>query len=97
MAHFEAAGDTLLSWIVTADETWVHHFELETKMQTMEWRHPQSLQKKKFKKSPSAGRVMITVFWDCEGVILVDAMPRRETINADTYVSMLTEFTKHFK
>jgi hypothetical protein len=27
----------------------------------------------------------------------VDAMPRRETINADTYVSMLTEFTKHFK
>jgi len=29
---------------------------------------------------------MITAFWDCEGVILVGAMLRRETINSDTYI-----------
>jgi hypothetical protein len=29
---------------------------------------------KKFRK-PLAGKIMITVFWDCEGVILVDGMP----------------------
>jgi len=28
----------------------------------------------KFRKLP-AGKIMITVFWDCEGVILVDGMP----------------------
>jgi histone-lysine N-methyltransferase SETMAR len=40
---------------------------------------------------------MITVFWDHEGVILVDVMLRGETINSHTYVRMLTELGKHFK
>jgi hypothetical protein len=35
------------------------------------WHHPVS-QKKKFKATLLAGKVMATVFWDAEGVILVD-------------------------
>jgi hypothetical protein len=31
LAHFEAERETFLSQIVTAVETWVHHFEPETK------------------------------------------------------------------
>jgi hypothetical protein len=31
LAHFEAEGETFLYWIVTADETWVHHFEPDAK------------------------------------------------------------------
>jgi hypothetical protein len=62
LACFEAQEETFLSRIVTVGETWVHHFELEIKMQSMEWHHPQSSQKKKLKKSLSAGKVMITVF-----------------------------------
>jgi hypothetical protein len=31
MVLFEAEGETFLSRLVTADETWVHHFEQETK------------------------------------------------------------------
>jgi hypothetical protein len=31
LARFEAEGETFLSWIVTADETWIRQFELETK------------------------------------------------------------------
>jgi len=30
LTRFEAEGETFLSWIVTAYETWVHHFEPET-------------------------------------------------------------------
>jgi hypothetical protein len=45
----------------------------------MEWHHPQSPQKKKIKKSPSVSIVMITVFWDCEGEILLAAMLKGET------------------
>jgi hypothetical protein len=40
---------------------------------------------------------MITVFWDCEGVILVDAMPRGETINCNTYIKTLTELRTQIK
>jgi hypothetical protein len=31
LAFFEAEVEAYLSWIVTADEIWVHHFEPETK------------------------------------------------------------------
>jgi len=40
---------------------------------------------------------MITVFWDCQGVILVDAMPQGETVNSNAYVRTLTELRKHLK
>ena len=37
------AGDgTCLKRVVTGDETWVHHYETESKRASMEWRHPSS-------------------------------------------------------
>jgi len=60
-------GGCFLSRIVTGDKTWAHHYELEMKRQSLEWHHPQSPRKKKFKTTPSAGKVMITIFWDIDG------------------------------
>jgi hypothetical protein len=47
---------------------------------SLQWYHPESLRKKQIKNSVSTGKVMITVFGDCGGVILGDArdnQPRR--------------------
>nr|CAI5860394.1 unnamed protein product [Callosobruchus analis] len=63
----------------------------------MEWRHSHSPQKKKFKATASAGKVMVTVFWDCEGVILIDVMPRGSTLNSEAYVNTLTKLKKRFQ
>jgi hypothetical protein len=93
---FQAQGETFPSWVVTADETWFHHFELEKKRQSAEWRYHQSPQKKEFKRFLSVGKVMITVFCDCAGRILVAAMLRRETFDSDAYASMFTERRKCF-
>ena len=54
----------------------------------MEWHLPQS-QKKKLKTTPSTGKLMITVFWDIDGLILVDVMARGEAINSDAYIKTL--------
>jgi hypothetical protein len=40
--------DEFLSRIVKGDDTWVHHYEPESKRQSMEWKHPGSPTKKKF-------------------------------------------------
>ena len=41
---------TFLQRIVTGDETWVYHFETESKRSSMyQWRHPTSPRSKKFK------------------------------------------------
>ena len=47
--------------------------------------------KKKFKTLPSAGKVMCTVFWDRKGVILLDFLEPRQTINSDHYIVTLTK------
>jgi len=36
--------------IIMGDETWIHHYEPESKRQCMEWTHPHSPTKKKFKR-----------------------------------------------
>ena len=80
-------GDpTFLERIITGDETWVYHFEPESKRRSMEWRHPNSPRTKKFKAQKSAAKIMATVFWDSQGVILLDFLPKGETINSEVYI-----------
>ena len=38
---------SFLERIVTGDETWVHHYDPDSKRQSMEWRHPSSPAQKK--------------------------------------------------
>jgi len=35
--QYEAEGDSFLDHIITGDETWCHHYEPESKRQSMEW------------------------------------------------------------
>jgi len=74
---------------VTGDESWFHHFEPEMKWQRMEWHHLYSPSKKKAKTVPSAAKVMGTVFWDAEGLILAEFLEPGQTITAAHYVQTL--------
>jgi len=46
------------------DETWLYHYDLETKQQSVEWRHSGSPHPKKFRVQKSAGKVLASIFWD---------------------------------
>ena len=76
---FRSKDDFLLH-LVTVDETWVHSYESENKAQSRQWVGPGSPRPKKFKMQPSAGKVMATVFWDTKGVIMLEFLPKRNTI-----------------
>jgi len=89
--QYGAEGDSFLDCIITGDKTWCHHYQLESKRQSMEWRHVNSPSKKKFKTLPSAGKVMCTVFWDRKGVILLDFLEPGQTINSDPYIATMTK------
>ena len=65
-----------LNSIITCDETWLHHFEPESKKQSMEWRHTSSPKPKKFKTVASAGKVLATFFWDTKGIVYVDYLDK---------------------
>ena len=82
-------GEDFLERIITSDETWVHHFEPESKLQSMTWKHPDSPVPKKFKTRASAGKLKLTVFWDSRGPILEHYTESGSTVTSDRYCDML--------
>ena len=78
---FRSKDDFLLH-LVTVDETLIHYYEPENKAQSRQWVGPGSLRPRKFKTQQSAGKVIVTVFWDAKGVIMLDFLPKRSTITS---------------
>ena len=78
---FEKGGEDFLKKIITGDETWVHRYDPENERQSMEYHHKESPQPKKFKTQASAGKVMLTVFWNSERV-LADLLEKETTLNS---------------
>jgi histone-lysine N-methyltransferase SETMAR len=83
LTRYREEGDNFLQRIVTGDETWVHYCQLETKWKSMQWKQPSSPVAKKFKMQPSAGRLMLTIFWDFQGPILETYLERGTTVISD--------------
>jgi hypothetical protein len=89
--HVWSWGRGLLIQVCYSKWNLASSFWKGVKMQSMERHYPQSSWKKQFKKSSSAGKVMINVLWESEGVIIVDMTPRRKTANSDTFIRTLIE------
>ena len=91
LERFDREGQDFLDRIITCDETWVHHFTPESKRASKQWKHADSPPPKKFRAIASAGKVMASVLWDKRGVIHVDFLPRRATINSEYYCRVLSD------
>jgi len=83
--------------LVTTDETWLYHYDPETKQQSMEWRHSGSPRPQKFRVQKSAGKVLALIFWDQDGILLIDYLPKGQTINAEYYSSLLVQLNDILK
>ena len=82
---YSANSDNVLSRIVTGDEKWIHHWDPDTKQESMQRKHANSPPPRKFHTQPSAGKVMATIFLDCKGVLLVDYLPHMTTMTRSYY------------
>jgi len=78
------------------DETWFYHYDLETKQQSMEWRHSGSPRPKTFRVQKSAGKFLVSIFWDQDGILPIGYLPKGQNINAQYYLSLLMQLG-HFE
>ena len=78
--------------LVTMDETWLYHYDPETKQQSMVWRHSSS-PRTQIREQKSAGKVLASIFWDQDGILLIDG----RTINAEYYSFLLVQLKDIFK
>ena len=74
--------------LVRGDETWLHHWDPDTKKESMQWKRPGSPPPKKFRTQPSVSKVMATVFWDFKGIILIDYKPAGTSITGEYYANV---------
>jgi len=49
--------------LVTDDETWIHHWDPESKLESMQWKDVDCTTPKKFRTQPPAGKNYDNNFW----------------------------------
>ena len=92
MAHLLYRIQQSKGCFVTVDETWIHHYTLETKEQSNQWVEAGGSAPKRPKTHQSAGKVMVTVFWDVHGIIHIDYLEKGKTVTAQYYSELLDRF-----
>jgi len=94
---FRRDPNDFLSRSVTMEEIWLYHYDPETKQQLMEWRYSGSPRPQKFRVQKSAGKVIASIFWNQNDILLIDYLPKRQTTNAEYYSSLLVQLNDILK
>ncbi|GFU99843.1 histone-lysine N-methyltransferase SETMAR [Trichonephila clavipes] len=95
LSRYHTDGEDFLNRMVTGDETWVAHVNVETKQQSMAWGHTGSPTRlRKARQTLSVSKLMVTVFWDVQGIFLIEFMTRGTTINSEVYCRTLKKLKR---
>ena len=76
------------------DEIWLYHYDPETKQQSMEWRQsgsPRPAPKNSQCKNPLEMFSPRFFGGDQDGILLIDYLPKGQTVNAEYYSSLLVQ------
>ena len=86
---YTSDNEKLCRCLVTGDETWIRHWDPESKLESMQFKHVNSPPPKKFRTQPSAGKVLAIIFGDSEGLLLVDYLHSKKTIIGQYYAEIM--------
>lgn len=89
--------EDFMETVVTGDETWVFGYDVETKVQSSQWTGKGSPRPKKARQVRSSVKVMLTVFFDANGVIHHEFLPQGETVNRFYYLGVLRRLRENIR
>jgi transposase len=75
--------------MITGDEMWVYGYDLEMKVQSLQWKHSSSPRPKKAQRVRSKVKVLLTVFFDYRGIVHHSYAPEGETINKEYHLEVI--------
>ena len=88
LKQFRSKGDDFFSCLVTVDETWVHCCEPENKAQSpVGWAGVSET--KEVQNATLCWQGDGNVFWDAQGVIMLDFLAKKSTITGAYYANLL--------
>ena len=71
------------------DETWIHHFTLESNWQSAKWTAAGESHPKRPKTQTSASKVLAYVFWDAQGILFIDYNEKGKILNSENYLALV--------
>ena len=92
LEFFRRDPNDFLSRLATMNETWLHHCDPQTKQQPTEWRHSGSPRPpQKILSAKIRWKILVSIFRDRDGILLIDYLPKGQTINAEYYLFLLVQ------
>ena len=88
LCRLQTQPEIFLDRIVTQDETWVHHFDPDTKRQSMAGNTP-VLTLLKNSRSSHLPEKSGLLFWDCNCVMMTDYLSKGFTVTSAYYADEL--------
>ena len=75
--------------MVTGHEMWIHHWDPENTLESMQWKHIDCPPPKKFRTPAAASKSYNNNFGDSEGLLMVDYLPSKKTIIGQYYAEIM--------
>ncbi len=76
--------------IITGDETWISTYEPDSKQQSRAWM-PSGPTRLKKARSASVKKTMMTAFFDCKGIVMIEFLAPGDTVKSETYIKTLSK------
>ena len=78
-----------LGQLVTMDEVWIYWCNNEGSYHHKSWRGEGDIPQVKVQRRLTTRKHLLSVFWDCKGVIHMEILPSGKTLNSDIYCQQL--------
>ena len=85
----EADSVDFFSRIVAGDESWVYRYDPLSQQEAKVRKMPGESTPRHLPGQRSTGKTMMIIFWDQDGVLLTDYMPRGVAVNGSHYASLI--------
>ncbi|RCN50404.1 transposase [Ancylostoma caninum] len=82
---------------VTGDELRIHLYDPQSQQQSREWRRPGSQRPVRSGMEPTTGKVLATIFWDADRILLIDYLEENVTITGHYYDELLFNLREAIK
>jgi histone-lysine N-methyltransferase SETMAR len=97
LAKFQADEPKFLSQLIIQVETWVHHYDPMTKQESRMWLASRNQAPMMAKSMAPAGKVMASIWWDCEGVLMAKFFKSSQRLSGDDHAAQLRELREMIK
>jgi len=97
LRQFASDDKTVLSKVITVDESWVYGYDPETKLQSSQWQRPTSPGPKNVRQVKSNLKGMIITFFDFKAIVHEEFVPTGLTVNSGFYCEVLRRLRENLR